>query len=194
MYIPVDGMDLPAAMDAARVADFVVFVMPADDTELDEHTQLLLRSVEGQGISNVLATVQGLDKIEAPKKRNQMSALLKSYIIYFFPSLEKVLSLDSRQECANIVRSLCTATPKGVHWRDDRSWMVIENVQWSEESTTTEHGSVTNPTITGVVRGKGLKADRLVHIPGWGDFQVSSITAAPLPSQKKQRKNEDAMN
>jgi pre-rRNA-processing protein TSR1 len=43
-----------------------------------------------------------------------------------------------------------------------------------------------------VVRGKGLKADRIVHIPGWGDFQVDSITAAPLLSPKG--KKEDAMN
>ncbi|KAI5304204.1 hypothetical protein KEM56_006744 [Ascosphaera pollenicola] len=188
-YIPVSGMNLVEALDAARVADFVVFVLPPDDTELDEQTQLFLRSIEGQGISTVFAVVQGLDGIDTPKKRNQMVALLKSYMIYFFPTMEKVTSLDSRQECTNLVRSLTSATPKGVHWRDDRSYMLIEEIQWPEQVM----GESANVTLTGVVRGRNLKADRLVHVPGWGDYQVSSITAAPLPSQRKVRKNDDAM-
>lgn len=107
---------------------------------------------------------------------------------HFFPSVEKVLSLDSRQECSNVVRSLCTATPKGIRWRDDRSWMLIENVKWPDSQADV----VDDVVVTGFVRGKGLKADRLVHVPGWGDFQVDSITAAPLPTQRG--KKDDAMN
>lgn len=107
---------------------------------------------------------------------------------HFFPSVEKVLSLDSRQECSNVVRSLCTATPKGIRWRDDRSWMLIENIKWPDNQTDV----VDDVVVTGVVRGKGLKADRLVHLPGWGDFQVDSITAAPLPTGRGKR--DDAMN
>ena len=107
---------------------------------------------------------------------------------HFFPSVEKVLSLDSRQECSNVVRSLCTATPKGIRWRDDRSWMLIENINWPDNQA----DAVDDVVVTGVVRGKGLKADRLVHLPGWGDFQVDSITAAPLPTGRGKR--DDAMN
>lgn len=107
---------------------------------------------------------------------------------HFFPSVEKVLSLDSRQECSNVVRSLCTATPKGIRWRDDRSWMLIENIKWPDNQADV----VDDVVVTGVVRGKGLKADRLVHLPGWGDFQVDSITAAPLPTGRGKR--DDAMN
>lgn len=117
-----------------------------------------------------------------------MVSSLKSFMNHFFPSVEKVLSLDSRQECSNVIRSLCTATPKGIRWRDDRSWMLIENVQWPEIGADV----VDNVVLTGVVRGKGLKADRIAHIPGWGDFQIDSITAAPLPTGRAKR--DDAMN
>jgi pre-rRNA-processing protein TSR1 len=34
--------------------------------------------------------------------------------------------------------------------------------------------------LTGVVRGRGLKADRLVQIGDWGTFQIHKVTAAPL--------------
>jgi pre-rRNA-processing protein TSR1 len=169
--------DLIACLDAARTADFVIFIL-SPDTEVDALGELIIRSVESQGLSTMLTVVQGLDKVEPAKRRSQVLSSLKSYIQHFHPEQEKVYSLDSRQECANLVRSLCTLTPKGVRWREDRSWMLVDEVTWP----TNEQESV---TLTGVVRGKGLKADRLVQVGDWGDFQIAKITAAPLPSKKK---------
>ncbi|KGO72170.1 Ribosome biogenesis protein BMS1/TSR1, C-terminal [Penicillium italicum] len=184
-YVPAK-YDLMSALDVCRMADFVILVM-SSEVEVDEEGEMLLRSIQGQGISNVLTVVQGLDKIEPPKKRPQVASSLKSFINHFFPSIEKVMSLDSRQESSNAIRSICTATPKGIRWRDDRSWMFVENVQWPESNLEV----VDDVVITGVVRGRGLKADRIVHLPGWGDFQIDSITAAPLATTKPKR--EDAM-
>lgn len=65
--------------------------------------------------------------------------------------------------------------------------MLLEDVQWPESSEETA-----DVVVTGVVRGKGLKADRLVHLPGWGDYQISSIVASPLPTPR--HKKGDAMN
>jgi pre-rRNA-processing protein TSR1 len=90
------------------------------------------------------------------------------------------------------MRSLCCSTPEGIRWRDERSYMLIENIKWSSPSAT-----ATAPTgeavLTGVVRGRGLKADRLVHVPEWGDFQIQSIYAAPLPSSQKKGKAPDGI-
>ncbi|CAI7573853.1 unnamed protein product [Penicillium manginii] len=178
--------DLISALDVCRLADFVVLVV-SSEVEVEEEGETLLRSIEGQGISNVVTVVQGLDNINPAKKRPQVASSLKSFVNHFFPAVEKVMSLDSRQECSNAIRSLCTATPKGIRWRDERSWMFIENVQWPETSSEL----VDDVVVTGVVRGHGLKADRIAHIPGWGDFQIDSITAAPLPTTKGKR--DDAM-
>ena len=169
--------DLMACLDAGRIADFVIFIL-SPDTEVDDLGELIIRSVESQGLSTMLTVVQGLDKVEPPKKRAQILSSLKSYIQHFHPEQEKVHNLDSRQECANLVRSLCTLTPKGVRWREDRSWMLVDEVQWPKN----EQEGV---TLTGVVRGKGLKADRLVQVGDWGDFQIEKITAAPFASKKK---------
>ncbi|KAL4760185.1 small subunit rRNA maturation protein TSR1 [Aspergillus foveolatus] len=185
-YIPAK-YDLMSALDACRMADFVVLAISAH-LEVEEQGELLLRSIEGQGVSNVIAVVQGLDKVNPPKKRPQVAGSLKSFLNHFYPSVDKVLSIDSRQECSNAIRSLCTATPKGIRWRDDRSWMLIEDVKWPESGSP----EVDDVVLTGVVRGKGLKADRLVHVPGWGDFQIDAITAAPLPTARSKR--DDAMN
>jgi pre-rRNA-processing protein TSR1 len=56
IYMPVNG-GLLQALDSCRVADFVLLVLSAQE-EVDEEGQLLLKSIEGQGISNVFATVQ----------------------------------------------------------------------------------------------------------------------------------------
>ncbi|RDW82317.1 putative TSR1 [Coleophoma cylindrospora] len=169
--------DLLSCIDAGKVADFVVLIL-SPDQEVDELGELIIRSVESQGLSTLLTVVQGLDKIEPAKRRPQVLGSLKSYITHFHPEQEKVHNLDSRQECANLMRSLCTTTPKGIRWREDRSWMLIDEVQWpsAEEE---------NVVVTGVVRGRGLKADRLVQVGDWGDFQIEKISAAPLSSKKR---------
>lgn len=169
--------DVTACLDAGRVADFVMFIL-SPDQEVDELGELIIRSVESQGLSTLVTVVQGLEKIEPAKRRPQVLASLKSYVNHFHPEQEKVHNLDSRQECSNLIRSLCTLTPKGVRWREDRSWMLVDEVQWPE----TEGGFV---VLTGVVRGKGLKADRLVQVGDWGDFQIEKITAAPLENKKR---------
>lgn len=56
MYIPAKR-DLISALDTCRLADFVVIVLSAKE-EVDEIGELLLRSIEGQGISNVQVVIQ----------------------------------------------------------------------------------------------------------------------------------------
>ena len=68
--------------------------------------------------------------------------------------------------------------------------MLVEDVRWpSPEAITESHRSSAEPLVdvvlSGVVRGKGLKADRLVQLANWGVFQIEKITAVPIDSHKK---------
>jgi len=175
------------ALDACRVADFVIFALSADE-EVDDLGESMLRAIESQGVSNVVTVAQGLEKSGAMKKQHQVQASLKSFITHFFATQEKVHSLDSRQDCANVMRSLCTTTPKGIRWREDRSWMLVEDINWPSNAPSS------TVSFTGVVRGKGLKADRLVQIGDWGDFQIEKIVAAPLPNDRKGAKEAMAVD
>ncbi|KOS19159.1 Ribosome biogenesis protein tsr1 -like protein [Escovopsis weberi] len=175
--------NLNACLDAARVADFVVVILSAT-VEVDGLGELILRSIESQGLSTLFTVVQGLDRVEPAKQRPGVVGSLKSFITHFHPEQEKIYSVDSRQDCANMMRSLCSTNPKGVRWREDRSWLLAESVAFaSSESEST--------VITGVVRGRGLKADRLVQIGDWGAFQIEKITSAPLPKHSSKRKGDD---
>lgn len=190
VYVPVQR-DLMTALDACRLADFVVFLLSPTE-EPGEEGELLLKTIEGQGVSNVLTMVQNLDNVEPARRRPQIVTSLKSYITHFFPNQEKVLSLDAESECSNAIRSLCTTTPKGVKWREDRSWMLVENLQWP--SNVVEANIEGEVVVTGVVRGKGLQANRLVQIGEWGHFQIEKITDATLPSSKKRKADEMAVD
>jgi pre-rRNA-processing protein TSR1 len=177
--------DLLECLDACRVADFVLFVLSAEE-EVDELGEHMLRCIESQGVSTVLTGVHNLNKVEPAKKRPDVLKSLKSFITHFFASLEKVHDLSSRQDSSNVMRSLCTTMPKGIRWRQDRSWIVPEEVKWKGEQC----------HISGVIRGKNLKADRLMQVGDWGDFQIEKITAAPLEVKKKQhiKSNEMAID
>ncbi|KAK4461173.1 hypothetical protein QBC42DRAFT_270722 [Cladorrhinum samala] len=183
-YIPLTR-DLTACLDAARVADFIILILSAEE-EVDDLGELIIRSIEGQGMSTMFTMVQGLNKVEPAKQKLSVVASLKSYITHFHPEQEKLYSIDNRQDCANLMRSLCNTTPKGIRWRDERSWLLVEDVKFG--------GTQSDSTVfTGVVRGKGLNADRLVQVGEWGTFQIEKITSAPLATNKKKRGAEDSM-
>lgn len=183
-FVPVHR-DVLAALDLCKIADYVVFVLSATE-EVDDLGEVTLRAIESQGVSNTLVVAQGIDTIEPAKKRPQILASLKSYISHFLPATEKVNSLDARQECLNVVRSICTSIPKGIRWREDRSWIMVEETRWSGgKAAVTEDDATGEVVLTGVVRGKGLKADRLLQVADWGSYQIDKIVAAPLETRRK---------
>ncbi|KAI5791612.1 hypothetical protein DFH27DRAFT_193807 [Peziza echinospora] len=166
-YVIPPRQDFLAVLDACKLADFVMFIL-SPTQEVDAHGLALLRGIEGQGVSNIVTVVQNLDTIEPAKLRPEIKKSLLSFVTHFFPAEVKVHSLDSPLESQNVIRSLCTSTPKGVLWRDARSYLLAEEVRWDDNE-----GLV----VAGTIRGKGLKADRLVHIQGYGDFQIEKICA-----------------
>ncbi|KAK9477143.1 hypothetical protein V1514DRAFT_334653 [Lipomyces japonicus] len=153
-------------LDAAQVADFVVFVLSAKQ-EVDHFGETCLRTIVSQGVSTVYTVVQRLDEVESAKMQTELRKSLLSYISHFFAEQEKVYSIENQQEALNVIRGLCQQFPKGVQWRDSRTYLLAEKAG-------IDNGSV---VVEGIVRGKKLNPDRLVHIPGFGDFQIEKITS-----------------
>ncbi|KAF2460658.1 hypothetical protein BDY21DRAFT_279923 [Lineolata rhizophorae] len=179
---------LVEALNACRVADFVIFMVWRTE-EVDELGETILKAVESQGISNVLFVAPAMNEPKNPATRankRKAMALLSPYLSRYLSRREKIQCFDSPSDCSNIMRSLCTSTPKGVNWREDRSWMLVENVSWAEggsASDSTKNRGVT--AVTGVIRGQPLKSDRLVQLGDWGSFQIDKIVAAPLQAKGK---------
>ncbi|KAF4620522.1 hypothetical protein D9613_000299 [Agrocybe pediades] len=162
-----------AALDACKVADYVVFVL-SSSVEVDTWGDTLLRTLQAQGLPEVVSVVSPDASIDAKSRPGILKSLL-SFVRYFVPTQTRVFDLHVASEKLNALRSLAEGKPTDVRWKEGRSWLLGESAEW-------EGGTL---KVTGVVRGMQLSANRLVHLPNVGDFQISKILSAPLPRQAK---------
>lgn len=162
-------------LDAAKVADFVVFLLSANE-EVDDFGELCVRAIESQGVSSVFPVISDLKSISSLKQQTDVRDSLFSFFTHFFPSTEKIYATEIESEALNISRNLCQKYPKGVNWRDERPYLLADKVSWEADSSIEQRGYA---VIEGYVRGKGFNPDRLVHIPGFGDFQIAKIVKSP---------------
>ncbi|EEB05338.1 ribosome biogenesis protein Tsr1 [Schizosaccharomyces japonicus yFS275] len=160
--------DFLSMADAAKASDYTIFILSATQ-EVDEFGELVIRTVQGQGASTVISVVDDLTLIDGQKLRTDVKKSLISFMNFFFSDQERIWASDISTEAQNIVRILCTTHPKGVHWRDTRAYVVADDLSWNDGKL----------AVSGIVRGKGLDPDRLVHIQGFGDFQVDEIHIHP---------------
>lgn len=99
---------------------------------------------------------------------------------YFFPSVSKIFSADSANDALIVARHLCESPPAFIRHPEGRSWLLAEggdNMSWQgddgQDSTPDALGTL---RVVGTVRGGKLSANRLVHLPGHGDFQVEEVS------------------
>lgn len=157
--------DLIAVLDAAKVADYVVFGLSAEQEVEKEYGEQILRAVVAQGVASVVGVVPNLVSAH-PKKsvQSDVRQSLQSFFSHFFPSEEKLYALENDTEAVNCVRTIAQKFPKGVNWRDSRGYLIADSVAY-------DNGYV---VVEGTVRGVGFNANRLVHIQGQ-DYQVDKI-------------------
>lgn len=184
-------------LDACKSADFVLLMLSATTSiEPGSWGELCLRTLQAQGLPTVLVAAATLSpdgagaggsKKAGPAQRaaQETRKSLLSFARYFAPEADKVHALDVQAERSALLRTLATSTPRRVAWRDFRAWLVGERAEWTADANQGEgHGTL---KVEGWVRGAPLSANRLVHIPDYGDFEVGKITAAPPARGPRQR-------
>ncbi|KAG6844381.1 hypothetical protein H0H87_007285 [Tephrocybe sp. NHM501043] len=172
-FINVPYKNFYAALDACKVADYVVFAL-STTIEVDTWGDTLLRTLQAQGLPDVVTVAASDPAIDAKSRPGILKSLL-SFIQYFVPSQTRIFDLFATSDRLNALRSLSEGKPADVRWREGRSWILGETAEWG-------NGQL---RVTGVVRGSSLSANRLVHIPNFGDFQISKILSAALPRHSK---------
>ncbi|KAJ1918583.1 ribosome biogenesis protein tsr1 [Mycoemilia scoparia] len=164
-------------LDAAKVADYIVFGISAN-TEVDSFGELCLTSIQNQGLPSILTVIQHLEAIP-PKKQSATRKSLQSFIQYFFPDQDKLLVADTPQEALNIIRIVTSQIPKSIAWRDQRPYLVADELEFTPGADNPDIGQL---ALTGYLRGMPLSANRLIHIPNYGDFQIDRIESVPMAS------------
>ncbi|KAJ3825345.1 ribosome biogenesis protein tsr1 [Lentinula raphanica] len=196
-----------STLDTLLIADYVLLVL-SPSVEVDERGETLMRTMQSVGMPSVVAVVgeskQDTSATKNPKERKEILKSLLSFTQYFVPSLNRIYDLSaspstSASEVLNTVRALCESSPAEVKWRAGRSYLLADQLAWMESdiSNDTKQNADTalgQLSITGIIRGASLDPNRLVHLPGWDDYQIEKILSAPLSRPNKAVSNTDSMD
>ncbi|XP_051253345.1 pre-rRNA-processing protein TSR1 homolog [Dicentrarchus labrax] len=176
--------DMHSLLDVAKIADSLVFVL--DSTEgWDSYGDYCLSCLFAQGLPSHALVCQGVSDLAVKKRVDSRRALSKITEIRFPDA--RLFPLDSDQDATLLLRHLGTQRQRKLGFRSRRSHLLAQHVTFTPNSST--EGTGGGPTglgtlcVSGYIRGRPLQVDRLVHISGHGDFQLTQIDAPadPLP-------------
>ncbi|KAM3875016.1 pre-rRNA-processing protein TSR1 homolog [Diretmus argenteus] len=170
--------EIHSLLDVAKVADSLVFVLDSSDG-WDSYGEYCLSCLFAQGLPSHALVCQGVSDL-AVKKRVESKRTLSKVIEVRFPDA-RLFPLDSEQDATLLLRHLGSQRQRKLGFRSRRSHVLAQHVTYIPNScAATGLGTL---CVSGYVRGCPLQVDRLVHISGHGDFQLSQIDAPldPLP-------------
>ncbi|KAI9021947.1 hypothetical protein DFJ74DRAFT_671178 [Hyaloraphidium curvatum] len=172
--------DLVEIIDAAKVVDYVIYVLSAV-VEVDDFGKMCLSAVAAQGVVTPLAIVQHLNSVPSGK-RQDIKRSLQLFMEDRFPGEQRLFSLDSAQDCGACLRAVANTRSKAPLWRERHSYLVPDQLQLVKSADGDPTGTL---RVTGFVRGQPMSANRLVHVVGVGTFQLQSIEAAQRPDDRR---------
>ncbi|XP_069674603.1 pre-rRNA-processing protein TSR1 homolog isoform X2 [Periplaneta americana] len=187
IMVPPRG-DLYCTLDAMKVADTaLLLVSSCQQNGVDEVGEQLLKASFAQGLPSTIVAVMDLESLP-PKKRHDAKQNLQKAISRWLPD-EKILTLSRSYDGLTILRRAGSQKQRVVVHRDKRPHLVAEVADYTPDS----EGSLGTLKVSGYIRGQPLSVNSLVHIPGWGDFQMSRIEAPedPHPLEKGRKLSKD---
>jgi pre-rRNA-processing protein TSR1 len=173
------GCNLLVALDAAKVADVVVFVLSVHggvEGGLSEEGVKIVSAVRAQGLPTTVGVIQGLEK-HTPKAQTELKKLGNKFFATEFGESAKVALANVPNQ---LTRVLITLSPKVIHWREARSYMLASTATFvpGSEAQNDKGEQVGELQVNGYLRGKPLSVNQLIHITDVGTFQLSRITRA----------------
>ncbi|XP_018412653.1 PREDICTED: pre-rRNA-processing protein TSR1 homolog isoform X1 [Nanorana parkeri] len=174
-FVEANKDDLHSLLDLAKVADTLLFVLDPQEG-WDSYGDYCLSCLFAQGLPSYVVAVQGLNEIPIKKKTDVKKQLCK-VIEKRFPDA-KLFNLDTTQEAALLFRQMATQKQRRLAYRNRRSYILAHKADFQPSDDT---GLVGTLKVSGYVRGQELNVNGLIHLVGYGDFQMSQIDAPPDP-------------
>ncbi|XP_024882748.1 pre-rRNA-processing protein TSR1 homolog [Temnothorax curvispinosus] len=177
--------DVLATLDAAKVATTILFVTSVasqtnDGTQrdiIDDWGKEIIVSCLAQGLPSTMIAVHNIQRLHI-KKRQEYKQSVQRAISKWIPE-EKVLELDTAADCLNMLRRAGSQKQRSLFYKDIRPYLLAEKVSYECDQDSPEFGTL---MVSGYLRGTApLSANDLVHIPGFGDFQMSCIKTSTDP-------------
>uniref|UniRef100_K3W7F2 Bms1-type G domain-containing protein n=1 Tax=Globisporangium ultimum (strain ATCC 200006 / CBS 805.95 / DAOM BR144) TaxID=431595 RepID=K3W7F2_GLOUD len=165
------GNDLLVSLDAAKVADIIVFVLPLHagvEGGVNANGDKIISAIRAQGVPSTIGVIQGVEAHTA-----KMQSDLKKYgQRYFQTEFGDAVKVAQANVNSQLARAIMTMTPKTIHWREARSYMLATAAVITPNGPNEEKGML---QVSGYIRGKPLTVNQLLHITDVGTFQMSHI-------------------
>lgn len=193
-FLPVKYGDLYSTLDGVKVADSVILIISVEDG-LDSYGESCLSCLMGQGMPSVTLVLQGLKNV-SQKKQKEVKKHLQKTLEKWFPD-EKLHTIDTVQEGVLVLRHITSQKLRDIHFRENRPHLLAEEMKFELNKDSETQGTL---KLTGYLRSQSLSVNRLVHIAGLGDFQLSQLDVIedPHPLQprtdKHKQKNKDSQD
>ncbi|XP_012871910.1 PREDICTED: pre-rRNA-processing protein TSR1 homolog [Dipodomys ordii] len=178
--------DLHTVLDLAKVADTILFLL--DPLEAWDSTgDYCLSCLFAQGLPTYTLAVLGVSGLPL-KKQIDAKKKLNKVVEKRFPD-DKLLLLDIQQEASMLLRQLVNQKQRHLAFRDRRAYLFAHAADFVPSE---ENNSVGTLKISGYVRGRTLNVNSLLHIVGYGDFQMKQIDAPmdPFPLNTRVNKSQ----
>ncbi|XP_067306704.1 pre-rRNA-processing protein TSR1 homolog [Pseudorasbora parva] len=182
-YTP-DAVDMHSLLDVAKIADSLVFVLESNEG-WDSYGEYCLSCLFAQGLPSHALVCQGVADL-AVKKRTESRRALSRLVESHFPEA-RLFPVDGEQDATLLLRHLSAQKQRRLGFRSRRSYLLAQRATYipnnSQNGTGGPATGLGTLCVSGYIRGCPLQVNRLVHITGHGDFQLSQIDAPadPLP-------------
>ncbi|KAG0725504.1 Pre-rRNA-processing protein TSR1 [Chionoecetes opilio] len=156
-------------------------------TDLEEVSQKsgsVGREMETETLEQDLGTKLSLKPPPSPfrpHRKHQLKQNLAKEIEVRFPGPAKLHTVATPQDALLVLRHIGAQKQRPVFFRDNRPHIMAEKIEFIPEGVT---GTL---RVHGYLRGQPLSVNSLVHMPGWGEYQMSAIhlRADPFPLDRR---------
>ncbi|XP_050525222.1 pre-rRNA-processing protein TSR1 homolog [Daktulosphaira vitifoliae] len=170
-FVRPDCSSIFGLLDTLKVVDTILFIVSAENG-LDQDVDLLMTCILAQGLPSTVVAITDLDKIPL-KKQNDVKQCIQKSIETWLPD-EKISKFDNSTDILNILRRINSQKKRSITFRDKRAHLLAEELSFLP-GIDDNFGTM---KVSGFLRGQSLSVNSLIHIPGWGDFQMKQIDLA----------------
>ncbi|KAJ1367860.1 hypothetical protein KIN20_028868 [Parelaphostrongylus tenuis] len=186
-FLTPDHEKVDDVLDCIKVSDLVCLLWPCDG-ELSQENHLLLTIMKAHGLPSVINIAPGLSNIPIGKRREDARKIVQTLISEINLTTSKLFCCDTEMERQLVLRHFVEMKKTRTILQQRRPHMLVEKLELVDDNA-----GICSLLASGYLRGPVWNVNRLVHIQGWGDFQIGRILtqADPHPLQKRRESAEE---
>eukprot|EP01016_Furgasonia_blochmanni_P049610 TRINITY_DN754_c0_g2_i3.p1 TRINITY_DN754_c0_g2~~TRINITY_DN754_c0_g2_i3.p1 ORF type:complete len:859 (-),score=228.30 TRINITY_DN754_c0_g2_i3:1607-4183(-) len=174
--------DTTSFLDYCKVADILVVALSCKNTvtsgmtldpyenarAFDDFGYNMISNLRAQGLLPVVGVLQDLDLHPQPK-HTKIRKLFHRFFASEFSDEDKFIPIGNDQDSYfKFLRAVQSVNiSDNLSWRAKRGYLLAEKLEVDTSANQLE--------ITGYLKGTSISANQIIHITGYGDFQMSRI-------------------